>query len=84
MRELYQETLPTESGKHNQSPLHMLVAEVPLWEPRAYTEVGRAPLTILCWWAGRVGSGEWGVGPLGGPHCEFGAVRHMLRSRTSP
>ena len=57
----------------------MLVAEVPLWEPHTYMEVGGAPLAILCWCAGRVGRGEWVLGPLGGPFYGFSAMRHLLR-----
>ena len=53
----------------------MLVAEVPLWEPRAYTKANGAHLTILCGRAGRVGSGGWVLGPLGGPYYGFGAMR---------
>ena len=56
----------------------MLVAEVPLWEPRAYMEAGGAPLTILCWCAGRVGSEGWVMGPLGGPYYGFGAMRRSV------
>ena len=62
----------------------MLVAEVPLWEPRAYTKVDGAHLTILCWYAGRVGRGEWVLGPLGGPHYGFGAMQQMGMGRAGP
>ena len=54
----------------------MLVAEVPLWEPRAYTEVNGARLAGLCWCAGRVGRGEWVLGPFRGPYYGFGALQH--------
>ena len=56
----------------------MLVAEVPLWKPRAYMGASGAPLTILCWCAGRVGRGKWVLGPLGGPYYRFGAMQHEL------